>query len=149
MDFSPVQRSLNEPELWKEFEQFARRTCIKWNFRNEPSESSSDKPAFRPKSSWKPPPGHLGLELFSSQIEKDIFENLVKDFTRINSNMTKVEWDALMGLADNSSIVIKKADKGSSVVVWCRDNYIKEVEIIWRITPLIRMWILKKQCFQI
>ena len=44
--------------------------------------------------------------------------------------MTKVEWDALMGLADNSSIVIKKADNGSSVVVWCRDNYIKEVEII-------------------
>ena len=78
----------------------------------------------------EPPPGHPGLELFSSQIEKDIFENLVKDFTRINSNMTKEKWDALMGLADNSSIVIKKADKGSSVVVWCRDNYIKEVEII-------------------
>ena len=83
---------------------------IKWNFRNEPSEDFPDKPAFRPKSSWKTPPGHPGLELFLSQIEKDIFENLVKDSTPINSNMTKEEWDALKGLADDRSIVIKKVE---------------------------------------
>ena len=35
---------------------------IKWNFRIEPSEDFSDKPAFRPKSSWEPSPGHPGLE---------------------------------------------------------------------------------------
>ena len=68
------------------------------------------------------------MELFLSQIEKDIFENLVKDSTPINSNMTKEEWDALKGLADDRSIVIKKADKGSCVVVWCRDGCIKEAE---------------------
>ena len=101
---------------------------IKWNFRNETSEHFPDTPALRPKSSWKPPPGHPDLELFLSQIEKDIFENLVKDSTPINSNMTKEEWDALKGLADDRSIVIKKADKGSCVVVWCRDDYIKEAE---------------------
>ena len=112
LDFSPVQRSLNEPELRKDFEEFARRTRIKWNFRNEPSEDFSDKPAFRPKFSWKPLPGHPGLELFLSQIEKDIFESLVKDSTPINSNMTKEEWDALRGLADDKSIVIKKANTG-------------------------------------
>ena len=28
---------------------------IKWNFRDKPSEDFSDKPAFRPKSSWKLP----------------------------------------------------------------------------------------------
>ena len=64
---------------------------------------------------------------FLSQIEKDIFENL-KDSTPINSNMSKEEWDALRGLADDRSIVINKADKGSRVVVWCRDDYIKEAE---------------------
>ena len=73
MDFSPVQRLLNEPELRKVFDEFARRIRIKWNFRNEPSEDFPDKPAFRPKSSLKPPPGHPGLELFLSQIEKLIF----------------------------------------------------------------------------
>ena len=64
---------------------------IKWNFRDKPSEDFSDKPAFRPKSSWKLPPGYPGLELSLSQIEKDIFEHLVKDSTPINSNMTKEE----------------------------------------------------------
>ena len=34
----------------------------------------------------------------------------------------------MKGLADDRSIVIKKADKGSCVVVWCRDDYIKEAE---------------------
>ena len=40
--------------------------------------------------------------------------------------MSKEEWEALTGLADDRSIVIKQADKGSCVVVWCRDDYIKE-----------------------
>ena len=47
-----------------------------WNFRNDPSEDFSDRSAFRPKSSWKPPPSHPSLKLFLNQIEKDIFENL-------------------------------------------------------------------------
>ena len=83
---------------------------IKWNFPNETSERFSDTPALRPKSSWKPPPGHPDLELFLSQIEKDILENLVKDSTPINSNMTKEEWDASKGIADDRSIVIKKVE---------------------------------------
>ena len=128
LDFSPVQRSFNGPELRKDFEEFARKMRIKRNFRNEPSGVFSDKPAFHPKSSWKPPPGHPGLELFLSQIKKDTFENLVKDSTPINSNMTKEEWDVLRRLTDDKSIVIKKADKGSCAVVWCRDDYIKKVE---------------------
>ena len=71
---------------------------------------------------------HPGLELFLSQIENDIFENLVKDSTPINSNMTKERWDALRGLADGRSIVNKKADKDSCVAVWCTDDYNKEAE---------------------
>ena len=73
LDFSPVQRSFNEPELRKDFEEFARKMRIKWNLRNEPSEDFSDTPAFRPKFSWKLLPGHPGFELFLSQIEKDIY----------------------------------------------------------------------------
>ena len=51
---------------------------IKWNFQNEPSEDFSDKPAFCPKSSWKPPAGHPGLELFLSQIENIFLKTLLK-----------------------------------------------------------------------
>ena len=99
---------------------------IRWNFRDQPSEDFSDKPAFRPKSNWKPPPGHPGLELFLSQLEKEIFNGLLNDSISIPSNMSKEEWEALRGLADDRSIVIKQSDKGSCVVVWCRDDYIKE-----------------------
>ena len=84
--------------------------------------------AFRPKSNWKPPPGHPGLEFFLNQLEKEIFCNLLTDSSPSNSNMSSEEWKALRGLADDRSIVIKKADKGSCVVVWCREDYIKEAE---------------------
>ena len=40
--------------------------------------------------------------------------------------MSKEEWEALRGLPDDRSIVIKQLDKGSCAVVWCRDDYIKE-----------------------
>ena len=126
LDFTPIQKSINEAELRKDFEEFSRRMRIRWNFRDQPSEDFSDKPAFRPKSNWKPPPGHPGLELFLSQLEKEIFNGLLNDSISIPSNMSKEEWEALRGLADDRSIVIKQADKGSCVVVWCRDDYIKE-----------------------
>ena len=54
LDFTPIQRRINEPELRDDFEEFCRRMRVKWYFRNEPSESFSNKPAFSPKSNWKP-----------------------------------------------------------------------------------------------
>ena len=70
LDFTPIQKSVNEPELRKDFEDFCRTMHIRWNFRDQPSEDFADKPAFFPKSNWKPPPGHPCLELFSSQLKK-------------------------------------------------------------------------------
>ena len=50
LDFAPIQKSINEPELRKDFEEFSRRMRIRRNFRDQPSEDFSDKPVFRPKS---------------------------------------------------------------------------------------------------
>ena len=56
LDFAPIQKSINERELRKDFEDFSGR------MRNaQPFEDFSDKPAFRSKSNWKPVPGHPGL----------------------------------------------------------------------------------------
>ena len=154
LDFAPIQKSINEAELRKDFEEFSRRMRIRWNFRDQPSEDFSDKPAFRPKSNWKPPPGHPGLELFLSQLEKEIFNGLLNDSISIPSNMSKEEWEALRGLADDKSIVIKQADKGSCVVVWCRDDYIKEAnkqledktvykDIVFLKKKFFRTWLIK------
>ena len=126
LDFAPIQRKVNEPELRQDFENFCRRMRIKWHFRNEPSDNFSERPAFSPKSSWKPPLGHPNLEVFLSQVENELFE-ITKEPTRY-SNLSQEEWRAIRTLADDRSIVIKKADKGSCIVVWDRADYLREAE---------------------
>ena len=64
LNFAPIQKSLHEPELRKDFEKFSHRMWCKWHFRNELSKNFSETPAFRPKSVWKPPKGHATLEEF-------------------------------------------------------------------------------------
>ena len=126
LDYAPIQRKINEPELKSDFEEFCRRMRIKWHFRNEPSENFSEIPSFRPKSYWKPPKGNPNLEMFLSKVEQDLFKT-IETPTRY-SNLSSDEWNAIRSLADDRKIVIKKADKGSAVVVWDRVDYIKEAQ---------------------
>ena len=126
LDFAPIQRKVNEPELRQDFESFCRRMRIKWHFRNESSYNFSERAAFSPKSSWKPPLGHPNLEVFLSQVENELFE-ITKEPTRY-SKLSQEEWRAIRTLADDRSIVIKKADKGSCIVVWDRADYLREAE---------------------
>ena len=44
------------------------------------------------------------------------------------NNLSREEWSALYNLKNDKNVVIKSADKGSAVVVWDRDDYIKEAE---------------------
>ena len=126
LDYAPIQNKINEPELRKDFEDFCRRMRLKWNFRNEPTPSFSEKPVFAPKLTWKPPKGHPNLEVFLSQVERKLFE--IANTSLGYSNFSKEEWQAMRELANDRSIVIKKADKGSCVVVWDRSDYIAEAE---------------------
>ena len=126
LDYAPIQNKVNEPELRSDFEEFCRRMCLKWYFRNDPTPDFSKKPSFTPKSSWKPLTGHPNLEVFLSELEKQIFT--IVDSQLGYSNFSKEKWQAMRALADNRSVVIKKADKGSTVVVWDRNDYILEAE---------------------
>ena len=45
------------------------------------------------------------------------------------SNLAKEERHALYSLRDNTSIIIKEADKGSGIVVWDREDYLTEARI--------------------
>ena len=42
------------------------------------------------------------------------------------SNLTKEERQAMYSLRDDTSIIIKEADKGSGIVVWDREGYLAE-----------------------
>ena len=48
------------------------------------------------------------------------------------SNLTKNERDVLYSLKDDPSIIVKGIDKGSVVVVWGRENYLKEAHKHYR-----------------
>ena len=39
-----------------------------------------NKPAFPPKSNCKPSPAHPNMEIFVSQLEKEIFNGLLNDY---------------------------------------------------------------------
>ena len=66
------------------------------------------------------------MEVFLSEVKKELFSCTSKKLGY--SNLSTEEWKAMRSLADDRSIVIKKADKGSSVVVWDRNDYVMEAE---------------------
>ena len=88
---------------------------LKWYFRNDPTPNFSKKSSFPPKSSWKSPKGHPNLEIFLNELEKEIFKRV--DSKLGHSNFSKEERQAVRALAANRSIVIKKTNKESNVVV--------------------------------
>ena len=88
---------------------------LKWHFRKEPTPEFSDRPAFSAKSDH-PPMGHPNLGAFLSQIEHELFQ--IPDKCLPYSNLSNGEWRAIRSQAEDRSIVIKKADKGSCVVIW-------------------------------
>ena len=124
LDYAPIQNKFNEPEHKQDFEDFCHKMHLKWHFRNEPTPEFSTMPAFNPKSTWKPPNSSPRLELFLSQVEKDLFE--MSKTTLGYSNFSKEEWQSLRSSADDRNIVIKKSDEGSYVMVWDRNDYIAE-----------------------
>ena len=48
--------------------------------------------------------------------------------TPLDYNLSREQWLAMRGLAEDRNITIKPADKGSCVVVWDRQDYIAEAD---------------------
>ena len=124
LGFVPTPNMINEADLRRDFNDSSRKMKCKWHFRDEPSEEFSEVPAFRPKSTWKPPAGGPCVELISNKVEHELFSFLPGKPQ--SYNLTKEEWQALKNLKDERSIIIKPADKGSCVVVWDSEDYLAE-----------------------
>ena len=73
LDFAPIQRKINEPELKQDFKDFCRSMRLKWYFWDERQEFS-ETPAFSTKSSQNPPRGHPRLKLFLVRLNTNSFE---------------------------------------------------------------------------
>ncbi len=79
---------------------------------------------FRLKSSWVPPPNHNITALISCN-ERDLSEHIFPNWTN-TPNISREERQAIRALKNNTSIIIKPADKGSAVVLLDRADYIAE-----------------------
>ena len=92
------------------------------HFRNDEREFSYD--SFKKKSKFDSKRKHAAIELYLSRLEEGI--------SSLNhkigySYLTKGDRDAVFLLKFDNSVLIKEVDKGSAVVVWDRENYLKEV----------------------
>ena len=75
------------------------------------------------KSKVNPKRKDTAIEIYLSRLEEEIF-SLDKKLSY--SNLTKEERQAIYSLRDDTSIIIKEADKGSGIVVWDREDYLAE-----------------------
>ena len=91
-----------------------------WHFRNDHREF--DVNPFKKKSKFNPK-WDAAVEMYLSRLEEEI---LSLDEKISYSNLTKGERNALYLLQDDPSIIIKDADKGSAVVVWDREDFLRE-----------------------
>ena len=107
-----------------ELEAYGRMLRLKWHFRNDEKEFERNK--FKPKSTFNPRNKDAAIEIYLSSLEEKLM-NIEIPQNKYN-NLTREERSALYNLKNDKNIVIKSADKGSAVVVWDRDDYIKEAE---------------------
>ena len=107
-----------------ELEGLGRILRLKWYFRNE--ENQFDLDQFKPKSSLNLSNKDAAIEIYVSSLEEGFMRiEIPKDkYNNINSN----ELQPLYDLKNGKNVVIKGANKGSAVVVWDREDYIKEAE---------------------
>ena len=96
LGFVPTPNSINEEDLRRDFGEVSRKMRCKWYFSDE---SSPDFSEVRPKSNWKPPPGHPCVELFLSKLENELFSFLPGKPQAYN--LTKEEWVAMCSLVED------------------------------------------------
>ena len=123
LKFVPTEHQANVAQLKEDLERFGRNLRLMWHFRDEEEEFSYNP--FRPKSKFNPKGNDAAIEIYLSRLEEEI---LAIDTNIQYSNLTRDERKALNTLKGDTSIIIKEADKGSAVVVWDREDYLKEAE---------------------
>ena len=124
LKFVSTSNAIDKAKLKMELEAFGRILRLKWHFRNE--ENAFDLDQFKPKSTVNPRNKDAAIEVYMSSLEEKLMKiEIPKD--KYN-NLTSKERQALYDLKNDKNIVIKGADKGSAVVVWDREDYIKEAE---------------------
>ena len=146
LTFCPTPGDPDMGDIKHDLDMFFRRMRLKLFFSEEhetidtlPSESSSQitvndsepltwseylERTFRKKSTWTPRNQDTILEAFIKAVTNDFYNMQPKKI--FNKNLNKEEYKTISRLRNNDKIVIKKADKGSAVVIMNKCDYIAE-----------------------
>ena len=149
LTFCPTPGPPNKAKIWMDFKEFHRRLCLKFHFYNDNQmfDHLSDQEIdlinfmaenldeetnpyqrihrkFADKSDWKPSRVHQSLDIFQRSFKLGLLNSKIKHARK--PNLTREQLCSLRELSENSDIVIKKADKGSAVVVMNTTDYLRE-----------------------
>ena len=128
LKFIPKPLKSSETDVEQAFKEFSRRIKLTDFFDHPSSINNKEKrKRFLPKSEWLPPEKflHFNIKEQLNEIENSL-SKLSKKQKGGNLNLSKGERRALKTLQRDKTIVIKPADKGSSVIIMNRVNYIAE-----------------------
>ena len=125
---------IDNAELKADLDSFARRMRFKWHFKDNVddsldvglTENGNKTNKFSKKSSWKPLNNDTISEAILSQLEKEVLSLSTEG--RTFPYLFPNELTSLRTLKSDRNVVINEADKGSAVVVWDREDYIREVK---------------------
>ena len=154
LTFCPTPGAPDKSQIWLDFKEFHRRLELMEffgrenkdndlntsrsiiDFMNQNTSDTKEQPdiedtlnkeiqkKFKPKSGWKPSPPYRTLEIFQRSVKQEILKCRPK--YNKHDNLTKEERRGLRTLRENPHITIKKADKGSAVVVMNTTDYLRE-----------------------
>ena len=135
LKFCSTPVSLDRLQLRTDLAKFARRLRLKLYHHKDESDVESrpdsshthellNHPLLKKQSTFTPSPGtDLFLDAYIAAVDADIMNEITPKTYR---NITSDEHKALHDLKTNRRIIIKEADKGSSVVIQDREQYIQE-----------------------
>ena len=125
LSFIPTPKITKMPIL-EAAESFSRKLKLQNFFNARPVlKNSYTKLPFTGKSNWTPPDDKIDPEVITciSKLTKEINDLKIQDEDK---NIKPAEIAALNKLSRNSEVVLKKADKGSSIVVMDKKDYLFE-----------------------
>lgn len=139
LKYCPKPKRHDQVQLKQDVFEFTRRLRLREYFAAKSSQEDENtddicdnnfeyvKRNTDPKSTFVPPSGRdTSLDFYIDSITNEILQNDKK--YKYAPNLSQEELEALKCLRNDDSIVIKKADKGSTVVIMNRNDYIAEVE---------------------
>ena len=128
LSFIPKPKKLNIHQLHNDLRLFMHRMKCKFEFYHKPQQTKNRDPfEIRKPHSFNPErlTDNGTLDTFLHRVRLEIM-NEHKHKQNKTDNLTKKERQALNQLVNNPMLVINKADKGSTIVVQDRSEYIAE-----------------------